>query len=617
MPSVLVTAGALFGARIPLPDEASIGRLATSTIQLPSTQISRNHARIYREGDGWHLEDLGSRNGTRLDQAPLRGSAQLSPGAVIHLGEISLIFDPDVELTAARYGEAWVLVAGETLDQDPWLAPVGTFGGASGDIAGLAHLMSATVEEEGLVRGILQLLQDRISAPEVVLARLGPEPGRLAPLGVVAAAGPVPMNRGLVERVLERGRAGSLANVPRVTLRGGELERANLGGPALCAPLRLEGAASAVLYAAREPGAPPFNPEEVARVGALASLFAPALDNARRAQLQRRRHRAWVEPERAEGLLSGDSEVATALREGIQEAAADRGPMLLTGPWGSGKERIARLIHAWGPRWEGPILQVACSTLSESQLELLLFGRSAAGRGDAPAHRLERPVIGKAVLADGGTLYLDRVDTMPAAVQDRLLRLVQSGHVWRLRSTRARAVDVRVIASSEEPLSELDAAQALRPDLSALFAGRVLEVPSLEERLEDLEPLVEELLARVSVRLGRTIRLVTDDALGILRQRAWPGNLRELEGVLTRAVSFSSGEVLTGEDVALGGDVAVQGLGLGSRLRDTLSEAEGRVLAQALSVAGGDLGSAARLVGMDRRGFQRRWRQLGLDRDPS
>lgn len=263
-----------------------------------------------------------------------------------------------------------------------------------------------------------------------------------------------------------------------------------------------------VLCCTRLKDGEPFKAEEMARVGALAAFFIPALENARRHGLQRRRHRARIEPQKSEGLLMGHTPSTHRLMAAVKEASTIDGPLLLVGERGMGKERLARLIHGWSERWQGPMITVSCHTLSESQLELLLFGRVGQGRESAEG-KLERPVIGKAVLADGGTLFLDRVETLPEAVQDRLLRLLQSGHVWRLGAAKSLWVDIRLIASTESPLYTEQNSPILRPELAHLLNQNAIEIIPLRERRADIENVVDELLARVCVRLGKVIRQVS------------------------------------------------------------------------------------------------------------
>lgn len=614
MASLLVSQGPLFGAQFPLERESLIGRLAAATVQLPSVQVSRRHAKVVRRSNRWHLEDLGSRNGTWINGGRLKGSEVLSPGDNIRVGETSLIFDAGVELLSARYGEAWILIGPGEGGDDYERGAVGSFGGSPRELAALSHLFSATVEEEGLVRGILQLIADRFDAFEVVLLRLGAGVSGPKPLGAVAPSGPIPLNGDLIKRVMAEGRGMGIAQSKRWVMESGRLSFAK-GGPALVLPLEVGQGLTGLITLSRRMGEPPFTQGEIARLGAIASFSAPALENARRAHLQRRRHRAWVEPEGGEVSLAGSSPATKVLSNRVREVAAAGGPVLLIGGPGVGKEMVARLIHSWSPRWEGPLVQIPCSTMAEAQLELSLFGRvPMAGEGDLGA---DRGVIGKAALADGGTIYLDRVEALSPALQDRLVRLCQCGHVWRLGATLPRSIDVRIIASSEVSLVSLVRRGALRPELGRILSAQVVELPELSARLDDIEHLVWALLPRISLRLGRRITRVSDGAYDLLKRRPWPGNLRELEEVLTRAVSYCADSTLSAEDVELGADSTLSPLatGAGGRLSDTLREQERQLMVQALGLGQGRVGEAARALNMTPKEFEQRWRLLGLDEE--
>ncbi len=277
--------------------------------------------------------------------------------------------------------------------------------------------------------------------------------------------------------------------------------------------------------------------------------------------------------------------------------------VLVTGEHGTGKELVAEWLHAASPRAPRPLIAVNLSGLSEGVFESEMFGHVKGAFTDA---RMDR--MGRFELADGGTLFLDEIANVPLAQQAKLLRVLQSGVIERVGSSRGRHVDVRVIAATNADLREEVAAGRFREDL--LFRLNTIEIhlPPLRERREDIAALAGHFLRRHAARYRKTITAFDTDALQLLLGHAWPGNVRELDHAVERAVLLALGGTVRAVDMALRA-----GTGAAVRLDEmTLEEVERALIQKALERAGGNVTQAARALGLSRSAMYRRLQQHGL-----
>jgi len=231
----------------------------------------------------------------------------------------------------------------------------------------------------------------------------------------------------------------------------------------------------------------------------------------------------------ADGLI-GASAVMREVRARLDKIAPTDVTVLVRGESGTGKEVVARALHARGPRAGGPLIAVNCAAIPDGLIESELFGHEKGAFTGALA-----PHIGLAEAADGGTLFLDEIGELTPAAQARLLRFLQDSEVRKVGATRARTVDVRVIAATHRDLPRMVEAGGFREDL--YYRLHVVEVvlPPLRDRDDDAVLLAQHLLARVACRLGRPSLTLTADAVRAIRRYSWPGNVRELDHAIERA----------------------------------------------------------------------------------
>jgi len=288
----------------------------------------------------------------------------------------------------------------------------------------------------------------------------------------------------------------------------------------------------------------------------------------------------------------------------IDRVAGSDVPVLVRGESGSGKELVARALHENSPRARQAFIAENCSAIPESLLESTLFGHvRGAFTGAVQKH------AGLFEMADGGTLFLDEIADMSLAMQAKLLRVLESGELRRIGSERATKINVRVIGASHRSLEVLAASGAFREDLLYRLNVVTLEVPALRQRGGDIPVLIQHFLAKHG---GPTAPRLDDATLNILTHYAWPGNIRQLENEVRRAVLLCDGIIrpahlspaLQNRDPS----PADTGLNLKARL-DSL---ETELISQALKQAKGNQTKAAQTLGISRFGLQKMLKRLGL-----
>ncbi|WP_437644221.1 sigma-54 interaction domain-containing protein [Sorangium sp. So ce362] len=280
--------------------------------------------------------------------------------------------------------------------------------------------------------------------------------------------------------------------------------------------------------------------------------------------------------------------------------------VLVRGETGTGKEVIARRIHALSRRAERAFLAVNCGALPEGLVESALFGHErGAFTGAAARHH------GMFERANGGTLLLDEVGELPKAAQAKLLRVLQEGEIERVGGEGAVRVSVRVIAATHRPLEAMVASGAFREDLYYRLQVFPIVVPPLRERPEDLEPLTRVIVEKVAASFGRPPPRVSAAAMARLRAHGWPGNVRELENVIERSMVMS-----TGDELILSAPLAAAPRAAGRAM--TYREAAQRCIEEALRASGGKIygeDGAAAALGLKPTTLQSKMRKLGIRRE--
>jgi two-component system response regulator PilR (NtrC family) len=300
----------------------------------------------------------------------------------------------------------------------------------------------------------------------------------------------------------------------------------------------------------------------------------------------------------------GVSGVMASLFEMVRAIAPTSSTVLVTGESGSGKELVARAIHGLSARAEGPFISINCGALPDTLLESELFGYVKGAFTDA---RQSKKGLFEA--ANGGTLFLDEVGETSLAMQVKLLRALQERRIRRVGGTDETEVDVRVIAATNAPLEELVKQKRFREDLFYRLQVIPIHTPPLRERREDIPLLAEHFTARFAKQMGKRVAKVSEEAMSLLQGYAWPGNVRQLENVIERAVALETTEAVLPERLPETilrptPEEPLPAIGDGFSLDSFLLSVEARLLNQALDRSGGDRAEAARLLGVSSRSLR-------------
>jgi DNA-binding NtrC family response regulator len=278
--------------------------------------------------------------------------------------------------------------------------------------------------------------------------------------------------------------------------------------------------------------------------------------------------------------------------------------VLITGEHGTGKEVVANWLHAVSPRAHKSLIAVNAGGLSEGIFESEMFGHVKGAFTDARTDR-----IGYFELADGGTLFLDEIGNLTPGQQAKLLRVLQTGELQRVGSSRTRHVDVRVLAATNTDLAKAVEAGDFREDLLYRLNTVELHLPALRERREDIPALAAHFLQRQSKRYSKNIGNFDNDALNAMLDHTWPGNVRELEHVVERAVLMAQGDRIQPDELGLrprrSGAALLEGM--------TLDDAERYLIQKALDRYEGNVSRAAEALGLSRSAMYRRLQHHGIN----
>ncbi len=293
-------------------------------------------------------------------------------------------------------------------------------------------------------------------------------------------------------------------------------------------------------------------------------------------------------------------------------SAAGTATVLITGESGTGKELIARLIHRTGTRRDKPFVTVNISALSESLVESELFGHRKGSFTGATEDRR-----GRFEEASGGSIFIDEVGDISPALQVKLLRVIQFGEVERIGENTPRKLDVRIIAATNRDLADMVAHRMFRTDLYYRLAVIPIHIPPLRERKEDIPALIDHFIPRFNEKHGKKIARMSREAMDSVMRYSFPGNVRELENLVERAVVLSRGEVLSRHDFpglgeASGAPPAEPDAAKGG-FEEKIRAYESRLIEEALKSSEGNQSEAARALGISERHLRSRMEKLGIE----
>jgi formate hydrogenlyase transcriptional activator len=303
--------------------------------------------------------------------------------------------------------------------------------------------------------------------------------------------------------------------------------------------------------------------------------------------------------------IIGNGPALQSVLEQVELVGPTDSTVLILGETGTGKELIARAVHNVSLRFGRPFIKLNCAAIPLDLLESELFGHEKGAFTGAIAQR-----VGRFEAANGGTLFLDEIGDVPLALQAKLLRVLQEQEFERLGSTYTHHVDVRVVAATNQDLAGLVAQKQFRIDLFYRLNVFPIAVPPLRRRLEDIPVLVTHFVENYCTRMSRHISSISKDAMDTLMRHPWPGNIRELQNVIERAVILTTGDTLQLPALPSTTPIRTEPMTLEEAERDHILKA----LEESNWVVGGKSGAAARL-GLKRTTLIDKMRRRGLSRD--
>ncbi len=600
-------------------DGLSIGRDPSNELPIDDPSVAPHHCTIRPgTGDWFEIRDMGSGGVTAVNGLPA-AERVLVHGDKIRLGDCRFIFyqrdsEPriDVRPESLRFCEgprrdgcSFRIAAGAGADSNARCSMTTLLR------IGAGIQMVRTAPE--IAQHLLEVLFQAIPAQHggiLLFDGEGPEPSfasyRDRDTGPAQA---VCGYREIVDRV-RREAAGILE--AGVAPDGSPGAAADASGfqprCVLAAPIIALARTLGVLYLdSRVPGVP-FQKDDLELARSAGAIVGLALDNARRLEHLQAENLRLQEAVGLHHDMVGNSPRMREVYQLISKVAPTDSTVLIRGESGTGKELVARAIHHNSRRAEMPFVAVNCAALSETLLESELFGHEKGAFTGAYAQKR-----GKLEVADHGTLFLDEVGEMPSSCQARLLRVIQEREFERVGGTRTIQTDIRLIAATNRDLKDAIERGAFRADLYHRLNVVSLTVPPLRDRYEDIPLLASYFVAMHGKKARRRVTGISREALACLQAYDWPGNVRDLENAIERAVVLGSADLIAAEDLP---EAVLECLPAETRqvgaYHETVRNEKRQVIREALDVAGGSFTEAAKLLGIHPNYLHRLVRNLGL-----
>jgi transcriptional regulator with GAF, ATPase, and Fis domain len=627
-PRIVGTAGPLKGMTLALTgDEISVGRDPSNQLWTADSAMSRRHCTIVKQEDGqFLLRDLGGRNGTRVNGEKIE-KRELCHQDQISVGNSTLIFllgddDAVAERNPLELDDTTVeedVVAALRPEDSAYLHPEAASGKPKTErlaadlstVLKIATHIGGIRDEGGLQWQLLGMLFDIVPAQRAAILFLdaaGEITTSAAWDRVHGPEVPVRVSRTLLKKIIAERTGLLLDNLKRSPL--GQVDSLQSAGvrSALCVPLMLNDRVSGVIYLDTRSPENPFDNDHLQLITAVAGLISLARENVRHLEKLREENKSLQEEINLNHELVGDSPRMRAVYELIRRVAATDSTVLIQGESGTGKELVARAIHNSSSRADGPFVAVNCAAITETLLESELFGHEKGAFTGAVAQKK-----GKIELADGGTLFLDEIGEFAIALQAKLLRVLQERECERVGGTRPIKIDVRFVAATNRSLLQAVETGTFRRDLYHRLNVVSLTLPSLREREEDIPVLAEHFVAKASRKCRIRCKPISPEAQACLLSYDWPGNARELEHAMERALVMGATDQILPED--LPGEILDATSATSpspAKYQSDVREQKKQLVLKAMQQGNGNYIEAAKILGLHPNSLLRLIRNLGL-----
>ena len=632
-------AGPLKGKTFSLTeDELSVGREPSNQISLLDSLVSRRHCVIQKNGQGFLIKDLDSRNSTFVNDVPVK-ERLLADGDQIRVGKSILVFQGlprerfddraslSIESGPTPSGATMVLRKQDAIYLQPArpgaldanehtirdLNVLFNFSKSLNSVHDLAALqqkvLEAILEISPADRAAILLTEDGTEEFTSVVGRdrkLSPnQPGPNQPI----PNQPIQVSQTILKRVIEEHLAVLCNDVADDEMfREAESLLERRVRAVLVVPLEVQEKLLGVLYLDTSSQSARFDPALLQLVTALGNVAALAIENANHLDQLGDENRRLQQELNIQHSMVGESESMSEVYKFVSRVAPRESTVLIQGESGTGKELVARAIHSNSARANRPFVAINCAAIVDTLLESELFGHEKGAFTGAVAQKK-----GKLETAEGGTVFLDEVGELAAPLQAKMLRVLQEREFERVGGTRPVKLDIRLITATNVDLNEASRNGKFRQDLYYRLNVVSIVVPPLRERKDDIPLLAAYFASRYSEKVNRRVVGISPKARACLVRYGWPGNVRELENAIERAIVLGSPELILPED--LPDSVLEETGGSGepvTALHEGIREAKRKLIEQAIEQADGNYTEAAGILGVHPNHLFRLIRTLNL-----
>lgn len=595
-----------------------IGRQTGANLRIRNAAVSRRHAIIEKDGDKYIIADLDSRNGTFVNDMPVK-RCELHHGDRVQIGESQFFFliddteDPS-QTSEIRFDEAPLL--GSPAVRMTYSEALFVMARDLSALLKISTTINAIRDLDKLQKALLELLFEVVPARRGAIlltnnqADASDEFSSVFAVDRIEGAGHrVNVSRTIVRRVINDG-ASILINEDD---SNPELKTESLiaarSRSVLCVPLIMHERKLGVIYLDSDDPQARFDENHLQMVTAVAAISAVAMHNARNFEdLENENARLMVDAD-IEHNMVGESPLLQRVYQLISKVAPTDSTVLIFGESGTGKELAARAIHRNSKRADKPFIGVNCAAFAETLLESELFGHE---RGAFTGALLQKK--GRLELAEGGTIFLDEIGDLSPSLQTKLLRVLQEREYERVGGTRTIKIDIRLLAATNRDLEEAIKKGSFRQDLYFRLNVVGLTMPPLRERRDDIPLLANYFARKYAEKCNRRVMGISSEARKRLMAYDWPGNVRELENAIERAIVLGTTEQILADDLPepVVEAEATTSSEAASSYHEQVVQTKKRMIADAMKQANGNYTAAAKLLNLHPNYLHRLIRNLNM-----
>jgi len=624
---LVAISGPLRESEFRLSAQVAIGRDAGNTIRLEDSAVSPHHCLIESRDGKVLLTDLESHFGTFVNGLPVK-DRELSSGDQIAVGNSVFLFETEKLHTTAsspvQLGapeplnlKALQFRPNELLNLDAAsLAALPQPARVSRNLNTLLQIsraLGSLRDEAALPWQLLAMIFDVIPAERgAILMTEDGSPDIRSQVAWDRVHGPdhsVPINQEIVRRVVEE-KVSLLDRGPAIQNTGDSagVEQSTKQRTRLCVPMLSDEKVIGLIYLESSTPTTALSEDDFQLLSAIAGLLVIGIENVR--QLERlgsENQRLHAEVSLSHDMV-GRSARMRDIYQFIKRVAPSDSTVLICGESGPGKELAARAIHNNSPRKTQPFVALNCAAISETLLESELFGHEKGAFTSAIAQKK-----GFLEVAEGGTIFLDEIGELSPILQAKLLRVLQEREFVRVGGTRPIKINVRFLAASNKDLQKGTREQSFRPDLFHRLNVISITIPPLRDHPEDIPALAEHFAARYAKHCNRNVTAISREAMAFLTQYDWPGNIRELENAMERAVVVGSSDRILAEDLPESVlETGKTGCSAATKYHDAIRNLKKQLILSALEQSSGSVTDAATLLGVHANYLHRLMRNLQL-----